>query len=97
MTTELGRVGGLRVIASNTAFAYRDRKTIREIARELGVGLVVRGSVQRVGGTVRIDVSLVDTRDDSSLWSERYGGDVTDVLGCEGHWRSRQLAVGRRQ
>jgi eukaryotic-like serine/threonine-protein kinase len=83
VTTELGRVGGLRVIASNTAFAYRDRKTIREIARELGVGLVVRGSVQRVGGTVRIDVSLVDTRDDSSLWSERYSGDVTDVLGFQ--------------
>ena len=38
LTTELGKIPGLRVIASNTAFAYRDRPTLREIARELGSG-----------------------------------------------------------
>ena len=91
VTTELGRVGGLRVIASNSTFAYRDKTAFRDIARELGVGLVVRGSVQRAGGKVRIDVSLVDARDDTALWSERYGRELTDVLTVQDEI-SRQIA-----
>ena len=91
VTTELGRVGGLRVITSNSAFAYRDKTAFRDIARELGVGLVVRGSVQRADGKVRIDVSLVDTRDDTALWSERYSRELTDVLTVQDEI-SRQIA-----
>ena len=49
VTTELGRVAGLRVIASSSTFAYRDKTGFRDIARDLGVGLVVRGAVQRAG------------------------------------------------
>jgi TolB-like protein/Flp pilus assembly protein TadD len=92
VTTELGRVGGLRVIASNSTFAYRDRTAFRDIARDLGVGLVVRGSVQRAGGMVRIDVSLVDARDDTVLWSERYNRELTDVLTVQDEI-SRQIAT----
>jgi TolB-like protein/tetratricopeptide (TPR) repeat protein len=80
LTTELGKRQGLRVIASNTAFAYRARPTLREIARELGVGLVVTGSVQRHNASVRIDASLVNTSDGTTLWSEHFSRQVTDVL-----------------
>jgi serine/threonine protein kinase/tetratricopeptide (TPR) repeat protein len=80
VTTELGRVGGLRVIASNTAFGYRNDTRFRDIGRRLGVGLVVRGSVQREGSIVRIDVSLIDTNDDTAIWSEHYSREMTKVL-----------------
>jgi serine/threonine protein kinase/TolB-like protein/tetratricopeptide (TPR) repeat protein len=80
VTTELGRAGGLRVISSNTAFGYRNDTRFREIGRRLGVGLVVRGSVQREGSTVRINVSLIDTNDDTALWSEHYSREMTKVL-----------------
>ena len=80
LTTELGTMQGLRVIASNTAFSYRDRPTLREIARELGVGLVVTGSVQRHNASVRINASLVNTSDGTTLWSEHFSRQVTDVL-----------------
>jgi serine/threonine-protein kinase len=80
VTTELGRVGGLRVIASNTAFEYRSKASIREVARELRVGLVVSGSVQRVTDSLRIDVRLIDARDESALWSERYSPEATNIL-----------------
>ncbi len=92
VTTELGKVAGLRVIASNTAFGYRDRTAVRDIARELGVGLIVRGAVQRAGGAVRIDVSLVDPRDETALWSDHYNRDVTDVLAVQEDI-SRQIAA----
>ena len=91
VTTELGRVGGLRVIASSSTFKYRDRTALRDIARDLKVGLVVGGSIQRAGGTVRIDVSLVDTRDDTVLWSERYSRELSDVLTVQDDI-SRQIA-----
>jgi adenylate cyclase len=67
LTTELGTMQGLRVIASNTAFSYRDRPTLRQIARELGVGLVVTGSVQRHDASLRINASLVNTSDGTTL------------------------------
>ena len=83
VTTELGRVGGLRVISSNTAFRYRRTVPNREIARELGVGLVIRGAVQRASENVRIDVSLIETSNDTALWSDRYSRQVTDVLALQ--------------
>jgi TolB-like protein/Tfp pilus assembly protein PilF len=92
VTTELGRVAGLRVIASSSTFAYRDKTGFRDIARDLGVGFVVRGAVQRAAGTVRIDVSLVDTHDDTALWSERYSRELTDVLTVQDDI-SRQIAT----
>ena len=92
MTTELGKVGGLRVIASNTAFAYRNRTSVREVASNLRVGLVVRGSVQRAGDTVRIDVSLIQARDETALWSDHYSKPAADVLAVQDEI-SRQIAT----
>jgi TolB-like protein/tetratricopeptide (TPR) repeat protein len=80
VTTELGKVRGLRVIAANTAFEYRNRTAIRETARELGVGLIVRGSVHRASDDVRIDVSLIDTRDEAVLWSDGYTKQATSII-----------------
>ena len=68
------------MIASNTAFSYRHKPPLREIARELGIGLVVTGSVQRHDASVRINASLVDTSDGTTLWSEHFSRQVTDVL-----------------
>jgi eukaryotic-like serine/threonine-protein kinase len=82
VTTELGKVNGLRVIASNTAFGYRG-KTIRDVARELGVAHVVTGSVQRANDNVRIDVRLVNTRDDVASWTEHYNRPLTDALSVQ--------------
>ena len=83
ITTELGTVAGLRVIASNTAFEYRNHVGVRRIAADLGVEVIVRGSVQRAGGIMRVDVSLVDTRDDRALWSKHYTRNQTDVLSVQ--------------
>ena len=82
VTTALGKVDGLHVIASNTAFGYRSAAN-RDVARALGVGLVIRGVVQRADDKIRIDVSLVDAANDRTLWSDRYPGDVTDLLAMQ--------------
>ena len=81
VTRELGRVKSVRVIASNTAFAYRQRADA--VGKELGVGLLVQGSVQRAGDRVRISTSLVDTGQGTTLWSERYDRDAANVLAIQ--------------
>ena len=48
--------------------------------------------MQRADGKVRIDVSLVNTRDDTALWSERYSRELTDVLTVQDDI-SRQIAI----
>ena len=80
LTTQLGKMRGLRVIASNTSFSYRERPSLREIARELGVALVVTGSVQRQDSSVRINASLVNVSDGTTLWADRFARDVTNVF-----------------
>ena len=70
VTRELGRVKSVRVIASNSTFAYRQK--VDAVGRELGAGLLVQGSVQRAGDRVRINASLVDTARATTIWSERY-------------------------
>ena len=69
------------MIASNSTFAYRDKTPSATSARAWSRACR-QGSVQRADGRVRIDVSLVDTRDDTALWSERYSRELTDVLTC---------------
>ena len=48
--------------------------------------------MQRARGTVRINVSLVDTRNDTAVWSERYSRELTNVLAVQDDI-SRQIAM----
>lgn len=72
------RVEELQVIARTSAFAYRGRD-IATIARDLQVGTILEGSVQRVDDRLRIVAQLVRTRDQVPLWSltfDRQAGDI---------------------
>jgi len=72
------RVEALQVIARTSAFAYRGRD-IATIARDLQVGTILEGSVQRVDDRLRIVAQLVRTSDQLPLWSltfDRQAGDI---------------------
>jgi serine/threonine-protein kinase len=73
LLTRLQRVGGLRVISRTSSDAYRDTdKTIPDIGRELGVGYILEGGVQRAGDRVRIGVQLIDAVNEGHLWADTY-------------------------
>jgi adenylate cyclase len=78
---ELARHQGLCVIARNSVFAYKG-KAVRpqEVARELGVGYVVEGSVRKAANRVRVNVQLIDAQTGGHLWAERYDRDLADIL-----------------
>lgn len=81
LITVLAQIRPLRVISRTSAMHYRDsRKSLREIARELGVDAVLEGSVSRAGGRVRINAQLIQASTDRHLWAQSYDRDLQDVL-----------------
>ena len=82
--TDLAKIGGLAVVARNSAFTYKNRAVkISDVGRELGVRYVLEGSVRKVGDQVRITAQLVDAVAGHHLWAERYDRDVNDVFGVQ--------------
>lgn len=81
ITGGLSRFSGLFVISSDSANFYQDgTKTPKQIGRELGVGYVLTGSMQRSGDQLKINIQLVDAQNQSSIWSENYSREVNDVF-----------------
>lgn len=84
LITDLSKIGSLRVISRTSIMRYKGaHKPLPEIARELGVQVVLEGSVQRSTDRVRINVQLIDAPADRHLWSERYERAFRDVLSLQ--------------
>jgi adenylate cyclase len=73
LTTELSRLGRAWVIASGTAFTYKDRASDpRQIGRELKVRYALEGSVRRAGPIVQMNAQLIDTESGTNLWANSF-------------------------
>jgi TolB-like protein/Tfp pilus assembly protein PilF len=78
---DLSMIGALRVISRTTAMRYKGaKKSLPQIASELGVDAVVEGSVQRFGDQVSVRAQLVHAATERHLWVARYERDLGDVL-----------------
>ena len=81
---QLGKVQALTVISRTSSMRYKNvEKPLPDIARELHVGSVVEGSVQREGDRVRISLRLVDARRDKSLWSDTFDMTMADIFAMQ--------------
>jgi len=79
--TDLSKFSHLSVIASNTVFTYKGISVnVKDVSRDLGVRYVLEGSVQKIGGKVRINAQLIDAATDRHLWAERYDRDFKDIF-----------------
>ena len=81
LITELSRISGLRVTSRTSTLSFATTSLrVPDIGRELGVEMIIEGSVYRDDDSVRIVVQLIDAAADEHLWSESYERDLTDVL-----------------
>ncbi|MFC2105906.1 tetratricopeptide repeat protein [Candidatus Bipolaricaulota bacterium] len=81
----LSKVSELEVIAQTTVLKYKGvRKSVAEIGRELHVGSLLEGSVQKVQNRARILVQLINVENETHLWSEQYDHQMQDILGVQG-------------
>jgi TolB-like protein/Flp pilus assembly protein TadD len=107
--TELGVLNPerLAVISRISAMIYKgnpDRKTVRQIARELSVQYVLAGSVRQSGGRLMISAQLIHAQDQTQLWGRNYESPMRDVLqlqsavaGAVAHEIGPQLTIAGRQ
>ncbi len=85
LTTDLAKLGNLRVISHSSAMLYADtHKPLPQIAKDLNVDAVLTGTVERSANRVRVRTELVRPSTNEVLWAESYNRDVDDVLRLEG-------------
>src|SRR5262249_18454665 len=76
--SQLAKISSLKVISRTSVLEYRHGpKNIRKIAKELGVGTILEGTVQRSGGAARINVQLIDAEQDEHIWAQVFDRRLT--------------------
>jgi len=80
----LAGIKGLEVRSRTSSFAFKGkRRDLRDVGRQLGVNLVVEGSIMRSGSKLRINAQLVQVAGDVPLWTERFDRDLKDVFAIQ--------------
>jgi len=95
LISDLASLSDLRVISRASVMRYKGnpKKTVPEIARELGVEAVVTSAVQRAGDQISVSAQLIDAASERQLWARRYDRRATDVLSVEREL-ARTIAAG---
>jgi TolB-like protein/DNA-binding winged helix-turn-helix (wHTH) protein/tetratricopeptide (TPR) repeat protein len=84
LITDLAQIGSVRVISRTSSMQYKQtKKSLPEIARELGVDGIVEGTVQRSGDRVRITAQLIYGPSDKHIWANSFEGDMGNVFTLE--------------
>src|SRR5437899_7273887 len=83
--TDLAKIADLKVISRTSVMQYKNTATrnLPEIAQALKVAHVLEGSVQRSANRVRVSAQLIDARNDTHVWAEKYDRDLADVFAIQ--------------
>jgi adenylate cyclase len=80
----LSKVRNIFVIARNSMFTYKDEPVkVKQVSEELGVRYVLKGSVKKTKGRVRITTRLIDAITGKHLWTERYSRKLKDLFALQ--------------
>jgi serine/threonine protein kinase/tetratricopeptide (TPR) repeat protein len=91
MSAKLFQLKDVR-LASSTAAAKIDPKTpLPQVAKELGVNLIVHGTVQGSGDSLRVTVNLENVAENREVWKEEFAGVTGDLLTIEDQIYTRLL------
>src|SRR5688572_20437503 len=84
LITKLGNIQRINIRPTSAVRRY-DAPNQDPVAagRELGVEAVIEGSVQRVGGRIRVTVQLVRVKDRTPLWAEKFDEQFTDIFAVQ--------------
>jgi TolB-like protein/AraC-like DNA-binding protein/Tfp pilus assembly protein PilF len=96
--TSVSFIKNLQVISRASSDQYRSSsKSMREIAGELRVENILKGSVLRVSDQIQIKVELIAAQDNSPVWTKKYSAAYKDIFGLTDQIVSdvaRQLNLG---
>jgi adenylate cyclase len=84
LINDLSRLPGLFVIARNSTFIYKGKSvSVQQVGRDLGVRLVLEGTVLKAGPTVRISTELADASAGTNLWAVRFDRPLQDIFAIQ--------------
>ena len=82
--TRLSNIADLKVTSRTSTLQYQSKPAnLREIAKQLGVAVILEGSVQKVADKVRVNVQLINAQTDSHVWADTYDRKLTDIFSVE--------------
>jgi serine/threonine-protein kinase len=81
ITGQLARIGDLTVLSRVAVErAVQSGSSLEDIARVLGAGTILEGSVRMAGEQVRITAQLIEVGSQRHLWSENFARELTDIF-----------------
>jgi TolB-like protein/tetratricopeptide (TPR) repeat protein len=98
ITHRISQVANLEVIARRFVRQFSDSNADRhKIQTELGVDLILEGTVRRDGLKLRITADLASTTDGCCLWRGRYDREMSDVFAVQDEIASAIVTTIRPQ
>ncbi|MFT5173688.1 MAG: TolB-like protein [Gammaproteobacteria bacterium] len=79
----LSRLRWLTIVDCSITLRQTSRSAVRQVALDVGVDFIVRGSVRRGGDRLRVAVVLERAESGEHVWSERYDRDINAVFQIE--------------
>lgn len=77
-------VKGLKVIGKASTFRFRGaEKSAKHVGEALNATHVLDGSVRRAGAQLRIFTQLIDTANETALWSQRFDRNLSDIFALQ--------------
>ena len=80
----LGKASDLRVISQTSASVFKGKAVaLPEIAKQLGVVLILEGSLRSEGDDIVISAQLINAATDTQVWAEVYERKTGNALGVQ--------------
>lgn len=89
LITNLAKIRAFkRVISRTSILRYKeqpDKISLRDVARELNVDVILTGTVIQQKDRVRITLQLNDPKADRLVWAQDFEGNLADLINLEGN------------
>ena len=73
IANRLAAVSSIDVLANSSSFQFKDEHfDVREVGKELGVPLILEGSVRMEDGNTRVIAQLARSKDGVAIWSDSF-------------------------
>jgi TolB-like protein len=77
----LSHISGLKVIARNTVFRYKNKDAdAKEVGATLGVATVLTGRIRLIRERLTFSVELTKTADGTQLWGKQFNHPFSDII-----------------
>jgi TolB-like protein len=82
--TDLARFQGILVIARNSTMIYKGKAVdVRQVGKDLDVGYVLEGSIQRHADQIRITAQLINADTGAHIWADSWDRPLADTFAVQ--------------